>query len=477
MKLSSLPVALLSLAGLSAAAAAAVAASCPTEIHATIPHHIIPVMDPEPRRTQTLDEIHSTLESCANITTLDLEFTHVGCQEGPERWSLPFSPSGRTRYATAALESLSLSSYDLGDTEAKQISYLPVPWYEEQSTRLSARLPTWLRWWLVTDNTRRWLAWRLLPPAQRHKTNVELWVDAMDFSRVRNLSITDKARNGQTVAPDILATTLAPRLPSLRSLRVEGPEFRPLVVDAAPAGMLEVLSWISPGAAAYAQLEATLERQGARLAELEWRTPESLERVRPAIPTATLARLAELAPRLESLAIDVNRNGTTWPWDEFRALARGAPGTLRTVSLYLEMASECRRQNTNDGDYSWGVRRHRMDDENIDNNGTEAAAAAACTGLQQYAMPLLSEATSREVAEFLRANGIPALKQVNLYAGSWREPYRGSAFIESTLESERAWSRCQVPKGDGEIVCHGGYVGGWLFRGAPDANQDVARRW
>ncbi|KAK6218337.1 hypothetical protein QIS74_06217 [Colletotrichum tabaci] len=470
MNLSSLAVALLSLAGLSAAAA-----SCPTEIHATIPHHIIPVMDPEPRRTQTLDEIHSILESCANITALDLEFTPIGCQEGPERWSLPFSPSGRTRYATAALESLSLSSYDLGDTEAKHISDLPIPWYEGQSTSLGARLPTWLRWWLVTDNTRRWLAWRLLPPAQRRKTNVELWVDAMDFSRVRNLSIADKARNGQTVAPDLLATTLAPRLPSLRSLRVEGPGFRPLV-DAVPAGTLEVLSWISPGAAAYARVEATLERQGARLAEFEWRTHESLERARPAIPTATLARLAELAPRLESLAIDVNRNGTTWPWDEFRALARGAPGTLRTVSLYLEVASECRRQKSNDGDHRWGA--HRMDD-NIDNNGTEAAtaAAAACTGLHQYAMPLLSAATSREVAEFLRANGMPALEQVSLYAGSWRDPYRGPAFIESTLESKRAWSRCQVPKGDGEIVCHGGYEGGWLFRGGPDANKDITWRW
>ncbi|KAJ0160917.1 hypothetical protein CTA2_7081 [Colletotrichum tanaceti] len=296
MKLSSLPVALLSLAGLSAAASRrrprARRRSTPRSRTTSLPSR---TRTPAGRRPSARSIRPSSPAPTSRRSTSGSP-TWAATRAGPERFSLPFRPSGRTRYAAAALESLSLSSYDFGDTEAELIGGLPIPWdegwwYEWQCERL----PRWLRWWLVPDNTRRWLAWRLLPPAQRRKTSVELWVDAMDFSRVRNLSIADGACRGQT------------------------------------------------------------------------------------------------------------------------------------VSLYLELASECRRQKTNDGDHGWGegvVR--RMNDDHMDNNGTDdeaaaaSAAAAACTGLHQYAMPLLSAATSREVAEFLRANGMTALEQLTLYAGTWR---------------------------------------------------------
>ncbi|GKT94956.1 hypothetical protein CT0861_00756 [Colletotrichum tofieldiae] len=368
MKPRSLWLGLLSLAGLSLA-------TCPTEIHATVPHHHFYVGHHNPRRAKTLSEIHSTLETCPNITTLDLRFAYIGCEESPERWSLPFSPSGSTRFPSA-IESLSLAGYSFGESEAAYIKGPPRRWIDWETTSSS------IQWWVKSGNAWRWLRWQFLPEAQKSKTNIELWLGAMDFSQVRNLSITESGFELRKRPPEFLANTLAPHLPSLRSLAVEGPELRDFVC-AIPAESLSALSWVSPGTA-HAEVQTFLERHGKQLTALEWRTPESLERVRPVIPTTILQTLKSLTPRLEHLTLDLNRNSTTWPWEELKALAQGSPDTLTNVTVYLEMASECQRQKMAIGWEAW----NDMDPE-------------ACTGTQEFAQPLLNSTTALEVTSFL----------------------------------------------------------------------------
>ncbi|EQB56657.1 hypothetical protein CGLO_03321 [Colletotrichum gloeosporioides Cg-14] len=385
------------------------ASTCPSEIHATIPEsdgHWV-----SDRRSRSIHQIHSILETCPEVATLDLRFALIGCVGFPERWSLPLNPAGNTKYLSA-IRDLSLDGYNFDDFESNYIS-----------------LHGWdhTLQWITSGNAFKFLKWRLLPRDQRAKTNLELWLEAMDFSQLQSLSIRcDSCRDSSV---DLIAKLLAPKLPSLQSLSVNGPEMLDFIL-AIPAGSLYQFTWIKPQ---YSEetLRLILEHHGSSLTGLEWRSAETLYRARPLLPMPILRDIGNLAPRLKALTIDLNRHNTSWPLDDMATLMKSIPGTLAHLTVYFEMASEYRRQKN---DFDW------------DGRGE---------AIEEFAQPLLNSTTARELARFLQDHGGQSLEQVKFFAGDWERDWGEPLQFTDWLHQRRAWIHCDMGKRGEEVLCHG----------------------
>ncbi|KAJ0309781.1 hypothetical protein Brms1b_009005 [Colletotrichum noveboracense] len=276
-------------------------------------------------------------------------------------------------------------------------------------------------------NAYKFLKWRLLPRDQRAKTNLELWLEAMDFYQLQSLSIRcDSCRDSST---DLIVKLLAPKLPSLRSLSVEELDMLDFIL-AIPAGSLNQFTWIKPQ---YSEetLRLILEHHGSSLTELEWRSAETLYRPRPLLPMPILRDMGHLAPRLKALTIDLNRHNTSWPLDDMATLMKSIPNTLSNLTIYFEMASEYRRQKNDD---YWDGR-----GENI----------------EEFAQPLLNSTTARELARFLQEHGGQSLEQVEFFAGDWERDWGEPLQFTDWLHQRRAWIHCDMGKGKGEVLCRG----------------------
>ncbi|KAF9872039.1 hypothetical protein CkaCkLH20_10376 [Colletotrichum karsti] len=381
--------------------------TCPTEIHATIPHQDRVFIE---RRSKSIHQIHSLLGKCPNITTLDLRFAFIGCIAFPERWSLPIDPAGGTKYRSA-IQSLSLDGYNF-DSDFKHI-------------RLNRWEDTYD--WITSGNAWKSLKWSLIPKEQRSKTNLELWIEAMDFSQLRTLSI--RRYSPLYVPGDLLAQVLSPKLQRLRSLKIEGPELRDFLL-ALPAGSLSSLSWID-SAQPKDQIRSVLEHHGASLTELEWRTSETLSRPLTLLPDSIVEDLKAVTPNLQSLSIDLNRDNDSWPLEKMKTVVNGMPDTLKNLSIYFEMASESRRQKD---PFNWDGRYDTI---------------------ENFALPLLNSTSAREMASFLRNHGAESLEEVNFFAGDWTQDYGEPLQMTDWLHQRRAWMNCKMPTGDGEINCQG----------------------
>ncbi|KAI3528354.1 hypothetical protein CSPX01_16276 [Colletotrichum filicis] len=220
-------------------------------------------------------------------------------------------------------------------------------------------------------------------------------------------------------------------LENLRTLRLE----RNTTVDfglSLPPHSLHSLSWLDAGQDQ--SIIPILERHGRSLTHLEWRTPESLESKRPALPSEVMRDLHNLAPNLQSLAIDLNRNGT-WPWEDLRALSLGLPAGLTNLTLYLEIASECRRQQ---GPYD------------------PVRCEDACGPVEQLASPLLTATSALQVARFIRHYAKSPLASINFFAGDWTRPWDGPINVPTWLDGRRSWVACGTNGGeDEELRCSG----------------------
>ncbi|UQC87446.1 uncharacterized protein CLUP02_12951 [Colletotrichum lupini] len=220
-------------------------------------------------------------------------------------------------------------------------------------------------------------------------------------------------------------------LENLRTLRLE----RNTTVDfglSLPPHSLHSLSWLDAGQDQ--SIIPILERHGRSLTHLEWRTPESLESKRPALPSKVMRDLRNLAPNLQSLTIDLNRNGT-WPWEDLRALSLGLPAGLTNLTLYLEIASECRRQQ---GPYD------------------PVRCEDACGPVEQLASPLLTATSALQVARFIRHYAKSPLASINFFAGDWTRPWDGPINVPTWLDGRRSWVACGTNGGeDEELRCSG----------------------
>ncbi|KAK8044465.1 hypothetical protein PG993_004489 [Apiospora rasikravindrae] len=325
--------------------------NCPTQLRATIPH------------PDSIHDVDSILSTCANIESLHLRIAETGCVGRTGRCSLPICFWRCTRYPSA-LRSLSLEGYRFHDTA---IDYADMPdWYWGEYMR-----------WMESRDVWAWLkGLRLFSSPGKSRTNLDLWIDAMDFSSIEELSILD-FNYGES--PELLTKLLLPQVPKLQSLTVGDAQMKEFVL-VVPSNSLKHLTYIGPGHDQ--NLDPILQAQGKSLTSLEWYTPENLWSTRPLLSITQLRNLSTAAPNLVSLTLDLNRDEheDDWPWGRLEALRAGMPSGLERLTIRFEMASECLRQKPA-VHYDW--------------------EEEPCTELEQYAQPPLTKENAVKMTRVL----------------------------------------------------------------------------
>jgi hypothetical protein len=366
-------------------------------------------------------EVHVMLKACSNITSLQLRVTLLGCSNHPERYSFPFDQSGSDKYPSK-LKALSLEGYRFQDWEWERVRPNLTPdqlWFDRMIT------------WFTSGRWSTWLSWRELPDEQREKRNLDLWLDAMDFSHISNLSLLDTRFHYPT-----LADKLAPALVGIRDLVVEGRDARDFIL-AIKSQSLRHLSWLYTGNYEDS-LGPVLSQQGRSLLSLEWRTPEMDAYRQPAMTASEIRELGTSAPHIHTLTIDLNRNGS-WPLDELTAIANSMP-SLHTLILYFEVASECRRELSGE--------------ENCRNNHN-VLVRDVCDLEDQFAKPLLYETDARQMFEHLTQQKVgEKLRVVKFYIGDWTRRWDGPVYSPGWIEHRSGWFECKMGS-DMSIECEG----------------------
>ena len=405
--------------------------SCPTAIRQTIPAYTWTDGERVERPAfSSMAGIHAALLRCPDIATLQVRTTLMGCSDWPDRFNFPFDFRGGDHYRSAP-QVLSLEGYDADEIESSPCEDRFAPFWRE-------RIAFW------TQPRRAWQCrdYVPLPEAQRNKTNLDLWLDAMDFSQIHTLQLNHT--DGRYTLTEQVVQKLPSRLTSLKSLAVcngIGEQF----ILALPRSSLTHLSWQNPSRGRNGDwdaalpkplppLEPVLRHQGSLLLSFDYHTDESESLARQTLNVKEVGQLVTLAPGLQSLTLDLNRQpdgigsgGQSWPWESLRVLAQGLP-ELTDMTIYFDMASECHREESRAN--PWGL--YRPDE--ISN----------CT--EHHAQPRLNRASAAEMARFLwQHQAGQRLSRVSFRAGdwtrSWDGPIRGG---ESWLEGRRDSVVCRV---------------------------------
>lgn len=421
--------------------------------------------EPRPASFATVAEVHEALVSCPDVKVLDLRTAMLGCTDMPDRDNLPFNLAGGETYP--ALEELSLDGYYFTEREwniVEPTQTLQLPGGLPVPDEIPAQQPlqedevndeSWLRhWagWFSSGKARRYMAWRRLSAEQRAKTNLELWFDAMDFSKIHSLAIKEDQRNTDAA----LVERLPSMLTSLRSLSLvggwrdgENPKdgdpwpARDFILNVSPEAPLTHLSWMEAGTTDDEIFTDILKRHGSTLTSLEWRNSEMEMPRRPMLSSEQIRKLATLAPSLQSLSIDMNRKNGLWP-GEISLLANSLP-RLTNLTVYFEFQSECRlKWNT-----WWQYKESEL---------------PPCEGADQVAHPLLKVSSATDLFKKLRLarkREDEELTTVTFRQGDWTRPYDGPLQMPEWLERKRIWVECSVlnedgtRKGDGDTLCSG----------------------
>ncbi|RYP92522.1 hypothetical protein DL770_001388 [Monosporascus sp. CRB-9-2] len=174
---------------LSMAIAGAYGASCPPSITAQVPG---------PYHRGTMQALHKRLLSCPDVRSLDLSVAPEGCSAWPDRWNLPFRLAGGERYP--ALTSLTLGGYRFDHSD----------WEDVQPDKYGGILN-----WINFHGTEKYVRlWMDTPADRRHLRNLELWLEAMDWSALEVLEL----RGG---VEGYFADLAPPHLTGLKHLAVE----------------------------------------------------------------------------------------------------------------------------------------------------------------------------------------------------------------------------------------------------------------
>ena len=452
-------------------------APCPTAIRQTVPDYTWADWGGGLTRPafSSMAAIHAALLRCADITTLQVRVTLRGCADWPDRFNFPFDPRGGTRYASAP-HVLSLDGYDADQIERDPCEGRSVPSWRER-----------FAFWTQLRTAWQCLDYSPLPEAQRNKTNLDLWLDAMDFSRIQTLQL-NYTRGHDTLTEQVVRK-LPSRLTSLESLALNGALAEQFIL-ALPNSSLRHLSWQNPG---YGDWEHTLndsnatlsdplpplgpvlQHHGSSLLSLEFHTDEWDYRGRPTLSVQELGELVTLAPGLESLTLDLNRQsdgtdaGQRWPWKGLQLLTEALP-ELTELTIYLELANECHREESRR--HPWGF--------------SLTGEPSNCT--EHYAQPRLNQTSGIEMARFLwQHKAGQSLRKVSFRAGDWTIPWDGPLKADNWLEGQRVWVDCRMDHpaaaGEGqdtlpgEIVCEAGYDGPFSAWTEDDHISEVGLGW
>ncbi|KAK7931770.1 hypothetical protein PG985_002482 [Apiospora marii] len=367
---------------------------------------------------RTLEWIHEKLITCPSLTSLDLSIGITGCEvySGPQ--NLPLDPFNNTKYV-AALESLELQDYEL-DGRILDWATEPPVWYKEplDADSISEYEEDGIDWRHFQNIAQSWSSYTTgcsLPESQCHLTNLELWTKAMDFSKLRHLALA-----GCTGDVELLTTHLAPKLSSLRSLSFSGSKYVDMFL-ALGKNTLHRIALVNNDPyqesefVHFDKFKAYMAHHADSLKSLEWRMHETHGTLGLSqIPMSDLRNLHTLAPNLEELTMDLNRNGT-WPMEVLDAIVEGAPASLKNLTLYLELTSDCRHQQDV---FLWGS----SDD-----------AQGECLGIDRYRQPILNAETATPLFNHLihkaHEAGKPALTTAKFRSGYWGRIVQGGGLI------------------------------------------------
>lgn len=293
---------------------------CPTSITAKIIAN--PCADnicvPDYFDFTTLESVHSALLTCPNMSSLDLSIDGF-CSTWPDRRNLPFNHLGGERYVD--LKVLKLDRYSWDWRSDKDV------WTGPECC-LRGKLDCFMDtlYWFYKGHWKSWLKWRKQPKAQREKTNVELWLDAMDWTAIEELSVES--------VPDSVRKVLS-QSRALRMLKTTDIE----LITNLPNNTLTHLSFCN-GFHMRDYLPDILNHQGESLQSLELRWHDDF------IPMQHFGGLdgdfdvlASHTSNLSHLSVNVLYNDTTWPFETIEKIA--TIPTLRKVDLWMDSLSKC----------------------------------------------------------------------------------------------------------------------------------------
>ncbi|KAJ4368493.1 hypothetical protein N0V86_009398 [Didymella sp. IMI 355093] len=352
---------------------------------------------------------HSALVHCPNVETLEVHLDVGGCEGSVRDLSaFPFA-SGDTY---PPLKSLRLDGYKFGGLEIIE---------QEQDFHSvgcvgPARKSEWDKTWMW-DNDNEWNAetnTRLLQEWEKQggkpKTNLDMWLEAMDWSQLEELSI-DTRRSAMLDA----ITELPKRLTSLKHLHLNILPF----IEGLKNQTLETLHWIGPTHSG--ALSTILSQQSQTLKTLEYRCDEF---TCPHWPDHIPLPLPPLS-NLTHLTVNLPRNpNATWPLAHLSSLAQ-IP-SLESLTLYFRMQRPCK--------------------ENIMHNSHPSCFPfPSCYEPESFETPYLNASTARYMFSYLRSeNESKNLTAVTFKTGDWQGL---NMMIEPFIAHRQAVVECRVRKG------------------------------
>jgi len=417
-----------------------------------------------------MDVLHTALLSCPNITDLDLRVTGLGCSEWPNRWNFPFHPAGGDKYPP--LKSLRLEGYHFGipgqSAESgwdREAWVFPKPYY--WTTKFSDDLFWWFpdgSWcgqvatWVWKGHWRTWMQWRQQPLEQKEKSNFGLWLDAMDWSNIEDLTII-----GRREITDEMIEKLPSRLASLTKLETTNAYF----INALEKNTLTHLKWI--GTSRNCTLPSILEHQGSSLQDLEFRCEELSCRNFGRASDITV--LSNMTRNLTHLTINVPRNGT-WPFESLQAIA--SLPHLERADLYMNIQSDCvkQRPSITYNTYEAWEQKHGAD---------------YCRGEDQFQRPFVDQVGANELFAYMKeSNPSGRLTNVTFWVGDWSRSWDGPLYQPPWAEGRSAKAVCGTEgktNGDEWCVVEGGhrywrmrhsYYDGW---GDDELDDGLGEEW
>jgi hypothetical protein len=438
--------------------------ACPSVIRTTVPGW---------SPFASMKAVHTALETCPDLTTLQLFITGFGCSDWPDRENLPLTPTSNPpiRYLPS-LRVLELEGYQFGEILSHRYGFrltaglLPNITINGPSGffpfTIDLGLSNWFDAWdWRFRNWQQWHSLKNVPEDRLRLDNLDLLLEALDTQDIHTLAIKDPCTsNGE--CPDL--RRLARAVPALTTLTIHGrlgscygrscrygkcedsnTTAIPFITSIPPSTSLTNLTWVDGRDTDTASLVAVLERHGPTLEHLQWRTDEFGNSRRPVFTPADLATLGRRAPRLKSLTIDLDRNGTAWPLAHLDAIAVSMP-RLTNLTIYIPLSSPegatAARGGWIPSDDSYDPDYNIHQGPILDND-------------KLFASPRPTTDAVTELFAHLRAAkvGTP-LETVQFRAGDWTRSYHGPLRHGSQwLEDRTEWFRCTAPRDGGEPLC------------------------
>jgi hypothetical protein len=415
----------------------------------------------------TFQAVHQAMKICDTIDVLHLVARRRSCVGFPEGYRIPFSLNGSDRYLSAP-RVFSLEEYEFDYSKWEEIRPPASHWSNDDGSwpvSPSTIIPfRWIldmfyrgRWhldlliyaikrsagieefsqWHEFGMAEQWYAQRYLPAERQSMDDMQLWLEAMDFSQVHTLAIME----GYSINPKGkgLYEDLPRALTGLERLIMRGewkdweverksgftmPTAKDFILSLQPS--LTRLEWNEGGTCSEDVFDSVLKHHGASLKHLEWTNSEIDFHPRPVLSLEQLRGLGEWAPSLKNLTIDLHRDAGHWPQEELKTIAENLPD-LTTLVLYLNARDEAPLQN-----HSFYTRnRTLLLEPKLD---TKAALGMFRT-LRQF-------------------KAGDAFDSVEFREGDWTDPWSTARnpFSDDWMSSVRIWVKCRINEKNGASV-------------------------